>query len=101
MLIWLTSYHFGLFFEKIGLPKALGMLIGGTLLQNLPSASGCALLEDDALLLHLRWLPDAPPGAPTPPGMHCRMVRVPAALLPELSDSWEHVAAASDRRAER
>lgn len=48
LLVWLVSFHFGVAFEKAGLPKALGMLVGGTLLQNLPGAGGCVYLAINA-----------------------------------------------------
>ena len=39
LLVWVCSYHGGAAFEHIGLPKALGMLVSGLILQSLPHAS--------------------------------------------------------------
>ena len=36
LLVWVTSYHAGDAFERIGAPKALGMLVSGLILRSLP-----------------------------------------------------------------
>ena len=40
LLVWSAAYHLGEGFELIKLPKSLGMLIAGLVLQSLPSAPG-------------------------------------------------------------
>ena len=48
LLVWLVAYYGGVVFDKLSLPKALGMLLGGVLLQNLPGAGGCVYLPEHA-----------------------------------------------------
>lgn len=40
LLVWVCAYHLGEAFEHIKLPKSLGMLVAGLVLQCLPNAPG-------------------------------------------------------------
>lgn len=40
LCVWVVSYHAGFAFESCGLPRALGMLLAGVTLENLPGARG-------------------------------------------------------------
>jgi hypothetical protein len=48
LLVWVCSYHAGDLFERVGAPKALGMLVAGLVLRSLPPAQ-----DNTAALDHL------------------------------------------------
>ena len=60
LLVWVCSYHAGEAFERLGAPKALGMLVSGLVLRSLPAAHNLALP-----LAHLNsgWSKDIRAGA--------------------------------------
>ena len=42
LLLWCISYHAGEGFERVGAPKALGMLVSGLILRSLPHGNHLA-----------------------------------------------------------
>jgi NhaP-type Na+/H+ or K+/H+ antiporter len=46
LLVWVCSYHAGDLFERVGAPKALGMLVAGLVLRSLPPAQDNAAALD-------------------------------------------------------